>query len=273
MYCGRYLTEHCTDEKKSEMADIRAFAEDYVKECIQVYKRGFSVCPTLNDLDVNLYNVLPLDVCTFIRDRLKCIAYRRIHHAKVTPSLYSLIIGIVEMWKDYVRPTLPNSWVKVLEAMDGNPMCALGCSLVSLPNCDNWVINNSLLTFESTMEFQTGALWNRNILLDTFEKCARPHIFYNGCLLREVSGHINISKYSYNTRKIIQYGIYNLTYDVQRTLLKCCYLHEYDVAIDELERFMIERVPREMNVLGEDPSQIVRFRNIAMSAKNTYIHI
>lgn len=126
--------------------------------------------------------------------------------------------------------------------------------------------------FSIPLNFTTNHPCDRETIIQTLGKCARPHLFYNGCILREVSGRFDLKKYTSGFQKLLSYGLYNLTYELQKTLIDCCTVRDFETAVDELKIFFVGRVRYEMQELGNDPSKIIRFKNFAMSPQAVYIH-
>lgn len=119
--------EGCYDE-------LHDFATTYVEHCSNICEQGLGEVPNFNDLDVNLFRLPTLRVRHFIQKILSSIATGADiwMHA---PSLYSIISGCIELWKDVVRPTCVN--VTEVQDQDDRQIQESGFSIVSLPNCEN----------------------------------------------------------------------------------------------------------------------------------------
>lgn len=140
-----------------------------------------------------------------------------------------------------MKATVTDEWITLFNNADYFNVLPPGFTIVTIPDSENWCIDNQLLSLgniDVVMEFTSGPYWVDVVFVEKLKKCVRPFKLFDGSLLREVTSGLRVGELSESTRSVINYGIHNLTYELQINLVESCKLEEPDIAVEELREFI-----------------------------------
>lgn len=233
--------------------ELESFAATYVQCLEDLCEKGICENATLREFDINNFPLPSVEIDNYIENVLRDIALGR-QVVRQSPSLYETVIGCVQCWNEVIKTIISDDWVIVFSNADFYNVRQEGFTTVSLPQSENWMVDNRLLAMGDTetnvYDFDVLPQWDDVSLVYTVRKCIRPFQFYNGCLLRDVMEKMGYDDFSDKNRDIIQYGMRNLTYEVQSNLIDCCQTGEAQVAVEDLKHFLKSRCVREMKSWG-----------------------